>query len=157
MEEFTPRATPEQIEQAEEFFRGQFWDEQSWYQNKMSFIKTLSINPKELETFSQQYSQNMHAIQALCHNTIQAYNLRVIYADKMLKVLYGGSYVLSEKENGESIVECKPCTDTIKELEDIPKLEEFARMIGMETEVLIIQDALSNILSQKKYSFIIPN
>jgi len=27
MEEFTPRASLEQIEQAEEFFRGQFWDE----------------------------------------------------------------------------------------------------------------------------------
>lgn len=150
MEEFTPRATPEQIKQAEEFFRGQFWDEQSWYQNKMSFIKTLSINPKELETFSQQHNQNMYAIQALCHNTIQAYNLRVIYADKMLKVLYGEVCSISEKENDEPIVECKPCTDTIKELQDINKLKEFARMIGMETEVLIVQDALSNILLQKK-------
>jgi hypothetical protein len=29
MEAFTPRASLEQIEQAQEFFRGQFWDEQS--------------------------------------------------------------------------------------------------------------------------------
>jgi hypothetical protein len=68
----------------------------------------------------------------------------------MLKVLYGGACSLFEKENGEPVVECKPCTDTIKELEDTLKLEEFAKMIGMETEVIIVQEALSNILSQKK-------
>jgi hypothetical protein len=29
MEEFTPIASSEQIEQAAEFFRGQFWDKES--------------------------------------------------------------------------------------------------------------------------------
>ena len=151
MEEFTLRATPEQIEQAKEFFRGQFWDEKIWYQNKISSIKTLYTNQQQLESFSQQHDQNMHAIHALCHSVIKEYNTtRLIYADKMLKVLYGGDCSLSEKENGEPVVECKPCTDTIKELQDINKLEEFAKMIKMEKEVIIVQEALSNILSRKK-------
>lgn len=147
MEKFTPRASSEQIEQAEEFFRQQFWDEQFWYQSNISYIKTLYTNTQELESFSKKHSQNMHAIQALCYNTIKAYNTRLIYADKMLKVLYGGTCVMSE-QNGEIKVECKPCTDSIKELEGKAKLQEFAKMIWMETEIMIVQQALTNILSQ---------
>jgi hypothetical protein len=83
MGRFTPKASSEQINQAEEFFRGQFWDENFWYQSNISSIKTLYTNRQELEAFSQQHDQNMNIIEQLCCTVLlNHYNKQVIQEAK---------------------------------------------------------------------------
>jgi hypothetical protein len=86
MEAFTPRASLEQIEQAQEFFRGQFWDEQSWYQNNISSIKTLYTNQQQLESFSQQHDQNMHIIEELCFTILLSHYSKQVIQEARQKI-----------------------------------------------------------------------
>lgn len=143
MEEFTPRATPEQIKQAEEFFREQFWDKESWYKNKISYIKTLFTNPKELEDFSQQYSQNMHAIHALCYMILDQDKQQVIKKAKQTieLVFMNPCRICPESEN----IDSKFILQWIKDLaNDEDKIKEEAKHLSIDVDIFKI--ALSQIL-----------
>ena len=146
MEEFTPRATPEQINQAEEFFRGQFWDEQSWYQNNMSSIKTLYTNTQELEAFSQQHSQNMHAIHALCYMILNQDKQQVIKKAKQTieLVFMNPCRICPESEN----IDSKFILQWIKDLaNNEDKIKEEAIYLSIDVDIFKI--ALSQILQSR--------
>lgn len=144
MEEFTPIATWEQIQQAEEFFRGLFWDKQSWYQNHISYIKILHTNKQELETFSQLHSQNMHAIQALCYTILEEDDKQQVIkkAKQTIELVFmNPCRICPESEN----IDSKFILQWIKDLaNDEDKIREEA--IHLSIDVDIFKIALAQIL-----------